>query len=88
MIGLWSITSGATFDDYAYLYQLDTTSWTLSDELQKVHMTSTGGAAGVMGVHFRYGASVYVNDSGHLMLSATERNSVLGSALTVNDWIE
>lgn len=88
MIGLWSITSGATFDDYAYLYQLDTTSWTLSDELQKVHMTSTGGAAGVMGVHFRYGASVYINDSGHLMLSATERNSVLGSALTVNDWIE
>ena len=43
--------------------------------------------AGMMGVHFRYGANVYVADDGTLTLSATERNSVLGSSLATNDWI-
>ena len=40
---------------------------------------------GVLGVHFRYGASVLVKDDGSLVLSATERNSVLGSGLAVNE---
>lgn len=87
MIGLLSTTSGATYDDYAYLYQLDTVNWSISESIQQIHLTSTGGAAGVLGVHFRYGASVYVNSAGNLMLSATERNSVLGSSIAVNDWI-
>lgn len=86
MIGLWSPSEGATFADYAYLYQLDTASWSLSEELQQIHLTSIGGGIGVLGVHFRYGASVLVKDDGSLVLSATERNSVLGSGLAVNEW--
>lgn len=50
-------------------------------------MVSVGGMAGMMGVHFRYGANVYVADDGTLTLSATERNAVLGSSLATNDWI-
>lgn len=49
-------------------------------------MVSVGGVAGMMGVHFRYGANVCVADDGTLTLSAAERNSVLGSALVTNDW--
>lgn len=86
MIGLWSPSEGATFADYAYLYELNTETWTISEELDQIHMVSVGGVAGMMGVHFRYGANVYVADDGTLTLSATERNSVLGSALVTNDW--
>ena len=86
MIGLWSPSEGATFADYAYLYELNTETWTISEELDQIHMVSVGGVAGIMGVHFRYGANVYVADDGTLTLSATERNSVLGSALVTNDW--
>lgn len=86
LVGLWSPTEGATFADYAYLYQLNTETWTIGEELDQIHMVSVGGAAGMMGVHFRYGANVYVADDGTLTLSATERNSVLGSALVTNDW--
>lgn len=86
LIGLWSPTEGATFADYAYLYQLDTESWTLGAELDQIHTVSVGGVAGMLGVHFRYGASVRAEDDGTLALSATERNSVLGSALVTNDW--
>ena len=57
------------------------------EALQQIHMVSVGGMAGMMGVHFRYGANVYVADDGTLTLSATERNSVLGSSLATNDWI-
>jgi len=86
MIGLWSPTEGATFADYAYLYRLDTDNWTISEALDSIHMVSTGGLSGMMGVHFRYGASTYVDRSGLMTLSATERNSVLGSSLATNDW--
>lgn len=87
MIGLWSPSEGVTFADYAYLYQLNTETWTIGEALQQIHMVSVGGMAGMMGVHFRYGANVYVADDGTLTLSATERNSVLGSSLATNDWI-
>ena len=40
-----------------------------------------------MGVHFRYGAGVSVSENGELTVSATERNSVLGSDLATNDWV-
>lgn len=86
LLGLWSPTEGATFADYAYLYQLNTENWTLGEELDQIHMVSVGGVAGLWGVHFRYGASVRVENDGTLTLSATERNSVLGSALVTNDW--
>lgn len=87
LLGLWSPTEGATFADYAYLYQLNTENWTLGEELDQIHMVSVGGVAGLWGVHFRYGASVRVENDGTLTLSATERNSVLGSALVTNDWV-
>ena len=87
MIGLWSPSEGVTFADYAYLYQLNTETWTIGEALQQIHMVSVGGMAGMMGVHFSYGANVYVADDGTLTLSATERNSVLGSSLATNDWI-
>ena len=87
MIGLWSPSEGVIFADYAYLYQLNTETWTIGEALQQIHMVSVGGMAGMMGVHFRYGANVYVADDGTLTLSATERNSVLGSSLATNDWI-
>ena len=87
LIGLWSPSEGATFADYAYLYQLDTERWTLGEELEQIHMVSSGGAPGVMGVHFRYGAGVYVTPEQKLLVSATERNTVLGSTLATNDWV-
>ena len=87
MIGLWSPSEGVTFADNAYLYQLNTETWTIGEALQQIHMVSVGGMAGMMGVHFRYGANVYVADDGTLTLSATERNAVLGSSLATNDWI-
>lgn len=86
MIGLWSPSEGATFADYAYLYRLDTDTWTIGEALDSIHMVSTGGLPGMMGIHFRYGAGVYVDQSGLLTISATERNSVLGSSLATNDW--
>lgn len=86
MIGLWSPQEGATFADYAYLYRLDTNTWKIGEAFDSIHMISTGGLPGMMGVHFRYGAGVYVNQSGLLTISATERNSVLGSSLATNDW--
>lgn len=86
MIGLWSPSEGATFADYAYLYRLDTDAWSIGEALDSIHMVSTGGLPGVMGVHFRYGAGTYVDQSGLLTVSATERNSVLGSSLATNDW--
>lgn len=55
-----------TFADYAYLYQLNTETWTIGEALQQIHMVSVGGMAGMMGVHFRYGANVYVADDGTL----------------------
>lgn len=87
MIGLWSTTEGASYADYAYLYELDTDTWSLGEELNSRHLVSTGGGAGVMGVHFRYGAGVSVSENGELTVSATERNSVLGSDLATNDWV-
>ena len=50
-------------------------------------MVSIGRVAGMWGVYFRYGANVHAADDGTLTLSATERNSALGSALVTNDWI-
>ena len=85
-VGLWSPSEGATFADYAYLYQLNTQNWSLSSEIDQIHMVSSGGAAGMLGVHFRYGANVFADSNGTLTVSATERNSVLGSALATNDW--
>ena len=52
MIGLWSPSEGVTFADYAYLYQLNTETWTIGEALQQIHMVSVGGMAGMMGVHF------------------------------------
>lgn len=86
MIGLWSPQEGATFADYAYLYRLDTSTWKIGEVLDSIHVISTGGLPGMMGVHFRYGAGVYVDQSGLLTISATERNSVPGSSLATNDW--
>ena len=86
MIGLWSPSEGATFADYAYLYQLDTENWSIGDALENIHLISVGGAVGVLGVHFRYGAGVSLLDDGTFTLSATERNSVLGSSLATNNW--
>ena len=86
MVGLWSTSEGATYADYAYLYQINTQNWTLGDEIENIHMVSTGGGAGVLGVHFRYGAGVLVTDAQKLLISATERNSVLGSDLDINNW--
>lgn len=86
MVGLWSPTEGATFADYAYLYQLNTDSWTVGQVLDQRHLTSVGGIPGMWGVHFRYGASVDVSQQGVMTLSATERNSVLGSSLVTNNW--
>lgn len=87
MIGLWSPEEGATYADYAYLYQLNKQTWTLGEELDQIHLISTGGAAGLLGVHFRYGAGIYVSEDGTWTISATERNSALGSALATNDWL-
>lgn len=86
MIGLWSPSEGATFADYAYLYKLNTETWTIGEPLDSIHMVSKGGLPGMMGVHFRYGAGIYVDQNGLLTISATERNSVLGSSLATNDW--
>ena len=86
LVGLWSISEGASFADYAYLYQINTQNWTLGNEIQNIHMVSTGGGAGVLGVHFRYGAGVRVTDAQKLLVSATERNSVLGSDMDINNW--
>ena len=87
MIGLWSPSEGATFADYAYLYELNTQNWTLGEALEERHLTSQGGFPGVMGVHFRYGAGVLVTPDQNLMLYASERNTVLGSVLAINDWV-
>lgn len=87
LVGLWSPSEGATFADYAYLYQLNTQNGTLGEELDQIHLKSVGGAVGMLGVHFRYGASVFVGNNDNFIVSATERNSVLGSALATNDWI-
>ena len=43
MIGLWSPSEGVTFADYAYLYQLNTETWTIGEALQQIHMVSVGG---------------------------------------------
>lgn len=86
MIGLWSPSEGATFADYAYLYELNTQNWTIGDALEERHLTSQGGFPGIMGVHFRYGAGVLVTPDQNLMLYASERNTVLGSVLAINDW--
>ena len=40
----------------------------------------------IFGVHFRYGAGIYVDSTGTLMITATERNSVAGSPVAVNEW--
>lgn len=85
LIGLWSQNSGASFADYAYLYQINTQNWTIGQELEQIHMVSTGGGIGTFGVHFRYGAGVFVTQNQQLILSATERNR--GSSLAVNNWI-
>ena len=86
MVGLWAPTEGATFADYAYLHRLDTNDWSISPMLKSAHLVSGGSVPGIMGVHFRYGASVRVSDGGKLILYATERNSVLGSTLMTNAW--
>ena len=86
LVGLWSISEGASFADYAYLYQINTQNWTVGNEIQNIHMVSTGGGAGVLGVHFRYGAGVRVTGAQKLLVSATERNSVLGSDMDINNW--
>lgn len=85
LIGLWSQNSGASYADYAYLYQINTQNWTIGQELDQIHMISNGGGIGTFGVHFRYGAGVFVTQNQELILSATERNR--GSSLAVNDWI-
>lgn len=85
LIGLWSQTEGASYADYAYLYQINTQNWTIGPELDQIHMISNGGGIGTFGVHFRYGAGVFVTEDQQLILSATERNR--GSSLAVNDWI-
>lgn len=85
MIGLWSPEEGASFADYAYLYQLDTENWTISSEIDSIHMVSSGGGAGMLGVHFRYGAGVLAASEDQLLLSATERNIMLGD-VDVNTW--
>lgn len=87
MVGLWSPSEGATFADYAYLYELNTSDWSISPEIAQVHLISSGALPGVMGVHFRYGAGVLVTEEGRLLLSATERNTVLGSTLMSNSWL-
>lgn len=87
MVGLWSPSEGATFADYAYLYELNTSDWSVGPEIENVHLISSGALPGVMGVHFRYGAGVLVTEEGQLLLSATERNSVLGSTLMSNNWL-
>lgn len=74
MIGLWPTTEGASYADYAYLYELNTDTWSLGEELNSHHLVSTGGGAGVMDVHFRYGAGVSVSGNGELAVSATEHN--------------
>lgn len=86
MIGLWSPGEGASFADYAYLYQLNTQDWRIGDELAQIHMVSSGGALGMLGVHFRYGAGVLVTPQQTLMLSATERNTFLSGTVVTNDW--
>lgn len=86
MIGLWSPSEGLSYADYAYLYQIDTQNWTIGPELDQIHMVSTGGGIGTFGVHFRYGASVFVTPDQELVVSATERNR--DSSLDVNDWID
>lgn len=86
-VGLWSPSEGATFADYAYLYELNTNTWTLGPEIDSHHLVSYGGFAGMLGVHFRYGSTAFVTSDGKLALCATERNSVLGSSLATNDWI-
>jgi len=86
MIGLWSPNEGATFADYAYLYKIDTQTWTPGEELHRIHMISSGGGIGMLGVHFRYGAGVTATPDGRLVISATERNTILGGSLATNDW--
>lgn len=86
MIGLWSLNEGVSFADYAYLYQLDTENWKLGEELSQRHLVSDGGAPGMLGVHFRYGAGVLVTPQKQLMLSATERNTFLSGTVATNDW--
>ena len=86
MIGLWSPNEGVSFADYAYLYQLDTENWKLGEELAQRHLVSDGGAPGMLGVHFRYGAGVLVTPQKQLMLSATERNTFLSGTVATNDW--
>lgn len=85
LIGLWSQSQGATYADYAYLYQIDTQNWTIGEELNQIHMISAGGGIGTFGVHFRYGAGVFVTPNQKLDVTATERN--IGASLAVNDWM-
>ena len=86
MIGLRSPSEDAAFADYVYLYKLNAETWTIGEPLESIHMVSKGGLPGMMGVHFRYGAGTYVDQDGLLTISATERNSVLGSSLATDDW--
>ena len=86
LVGLWSTAEGASYADYAYLYEVDTDTWSLGQELDFHHLVSTGGNVGVMGVHFRYGAGISISEDGELTISATERNSILGSDLATNEW--
>lgn len=84
LMGLYSEQSGLTYVDYAYLYQIDTTTWSLSSEIGSSHLKSSG--VGLTGVHFRYGAGVYVTEDGSLGLYATERNISSSGTLTINYW--
>jgi len=56
-------------------------------ETDDIYMIGSGGGIGILGVHFRYGAGVTAALDGKLLISATERNTILGGSLATNDWV-
>lgn len=85
-IGLYSENNFLTFKDMIYTYTLNTKDWTFGNLVFSKHVKSHGGDLGVLGVHYRYGAGVYINPNGELIISATERNVSLDRKLATNQW--
>jgi hypothetical protein len=85
MIALTTFYTPATYEDWGYLFKIDTSSWTM-DSITNKHFINSGGIVGIDGTHFRWGAGIRVTPDGKLVLLATSRNIVAGG-LNLNYWM-
>jgi len=83
LLGLNSIAT-ASYKDEMYLYEINTNSWLPTQIGEAKHVTSRGG--GVNGVHFRWGAGVFINSSEEITALATECFTLDGT-LKTDKWV-